>query len=60
MAKRKMTERVITITVQGQYNSDLDDGLNEAVRLIKQGYTSGMESNSSGNYNFNVIEKPLN
>lgn len=60
MNKRKITERVITITVQGQYNSDLDDGLNEAVRLIKQGYTSGMESNSSGNYTFDVSEKLLN
>jgi hypothetical protein len=60
MNRRKMTERVITITIQGAYNSDLEQGMDEVVRLIREGYTSGMDSNSSGNYRFEMSENLLN
>ena len=60
MNRRKMMERLIIIRVQGAFCSDLEQGLDEAVRLIKEGYKGGADSNSSGNYQFEVTQKLLN
>lgn len=60
MPKRKMTEQTISITIQGLNNVDLEDALDEVIRQIKQGYTSGMDGNDTGNYRFEIAENLVN
>lgn len=42
----------ITITVRGDEEVDFDNGLDEAVRLVREGYLSGQNSNESGGFYF--------
>lgn len=44
----------ITITVRGKTESDIEDATDQAVRLVKVGYTSGRDRNDSGGFYFTV------
>lgn len=45
-------KRVISITMEGRYESDLDDTMDVIVTQIQQGFTSGQNSNEDGSYSF--------
>lgn len=47
-------QRQITITVGGEEECDLKDAFDEVVRLIKQGYAMGFNSNETGDFRFEV------
>jgi hypothetical protein len=46
-----------TITAHGKTESDLLDALNEAVRRIEGGCTTGFDSNDDSSFNFTVTEE---
>lgn len=50
--ENKMVTKKITIELSGQSEYDCDIALDEAVRLLKEGYTAGHNSNESGSYSF--------
>ena len=54
MARKKMKEMVVTITVEYKEEVDRDVAFDEVVSKIKQGYTSGHDSNDDGSYWFQV------
>lgn len=41
-----------TVTVSGDTESDVELALEEVLRLIKEGYLSGQNSNENGEYSF--------
>ncbi len=54
---RKMNKQLckkIVIVVSGDNESDLEDGINEAARLIKDGCVAGKNSNDTGAFYFEV------
>jgi hypothetical protein len=53
MATRQVKQ--ISIAVEGMDEGDLELALEEAVRKIKDGYTSGFDCNDTGRYSFNVV-----
>lgn len=44
----------LTVLVEGKKDHDLVDALNEVIRLIKGGFSSGLDSNEDGSYSFQV------
>lgn len=59
MATRKtiMTQRLkIELELTGDEEGDIEQALDEAVRLIREGYTSGMDKNETGSFNFTVTD----
>lgn len=51
-----MKHQRITITMRGEHDDDLEMALREAVRLIRAGNTSGMNTNDTGGFYFDVTE----
>jgi hypothetical protein len=49
-----MTMKTCTITVSGKQDGDIELGIEEALRRIKQGNTSGSDSNDDGSFRFEV------
>ena len=53
--------KVITVTVTAESNDDLDDAVEEAMKIvtgkIKEGYLSGLDSNDERAYSFETEEK---
>ena len=49
----------LTIEVVGREDGDLEFVLEEVLRLVKEGYTSGHNSNGSGNFRFSTEDWPL-
>ena len=50
-------KKIITIEVEGEEERDLELAQEEAFRLIREGYNSGMDSNDTGDFNFTVTEE---
>lgn len=46
--------RTITINAEGKTDNDLELAVEEALRIIKSGCTSGMNSNDTGSYDFQI------
>ena len=44
----------VTLTVTGHNQSDIVAALNEVIRKVEQGYTSGHDSNTTGSFTFDV------
>lgn len=44
----------LTVEVIGTDDSDLEFGLEEVSRLVKEAYTSGHNSNGSGRFHFSI------
>lgn len=42
----------MTLEIKGIETSDLELALNEALRLVTEGYTSGFDKNETGSYKF--------
>jgi hypothetical protein len=42
----------MTLEIEGVETFDLELALNEALRLVSEGYTSGFDRNETGNYRF--------
>ena len=51
-----MITRTITIVLRGVDESDLEDGFNEAVGRLRDGNTSGHDSNERGSFRFDCTE----
>ena len=49
--------REYTITVQGEDQNDIELALAEVLKLIKEGYLSGANSNDTGEFHFDSTEK---
>lgn len=49
-----MLQKNITIDCKASTEAGLDAALEEAIRLIQEGYTSGMDRNDEGSFNFTV------
>lgn len=49
----------LTVEVIGSDDSDLEFGLEEVLRLVKEAYSSGHNSNGSGSFNFSIEDWPL-
>ena len=49
-------KRKITIELEGEEESDLDDALDEAVTRIKAGNREGWDRNEDSNFRFQVTE----
>lgn len=52
-----MLHQKITIVIRGKSESDIEFSLNKAVDRIKDGCTSGMDSNEDGSFYFNVANE---
>jgi len=48
----------IEIDLQGKEESDIEFALEEVVRLIRAGFTSGANRNESGSFSFSIAQKP--
>ncbi|MBS3964178.1 MAG: hypothetical protein KGZ80_06735 [Methylomonas sp.] len=49
------TQRMkMTLEIEGNETFDLELALNEALRLVAEGYTSGFDQNDTGNYRFSI------
>jgi len=44
----------LQLTATAQQDSDLEDALEEVLRLVREGYTSGQGSNETGQFSFTV------
>lgn len=49
----------LTVEVVGSDDSDLEFGLEEVLRLVKEAFTSGQNSNGSGSFLFVIDDWPL-
>lgn len=49
----------LTVEVVGADDSDLEFGIEEVLRLVKEGFTSGHNSNGSGQFHFSIEDWPL-
>ena len=49
----------LTLEVVGADDSDLEFGLEEVLRLVKEAYTSGHNSSSTVSFNFSIEDWPL-
>ncbi|MFM2408553.1 MAG: hypothetical protein RL358_1295 [Pseudomonadota bacterium] len=54
-----MKQRMITMTLEGKTESDLELAFEEVVKLIQAGNTSGRNSNDDGNFSFVVRNEVL-
>ena len=46
-----------TITVEGKTLADVEEAVQESLRLIMQGYKEGHDENNDGEYYFQVTDK---
>lgn len=44
----------VTINLEGKTQSDIENALGEVTRLLREGYTSGHNSNNTSAYHFDV------
>ena len=44
----------LTVNAQGFGYSDLENALEETLRLVRDGFTSGFDSNNTGRYSFEI------
>lgn len=44
----------LQLTIIARQDSDLEDALDEALRLVREGYTSGQGSTETGQFNFTI------
>lgn len=51
--------REYTIIIRGTEDSDVEMVLEEVLRLIKEGYHSGLNSNDTGSFEFDSKEEEL-
>lgn len=51
-----MITRTINIVLRGIDESDLEDGFNEAVGRLRDGNTSGHDSNERGSFRFDCTD----
>jgi hypothetical protein len=49
----------LTLEVVGREDGDLEFGLEEVLRLVKEGFTSGHNANNTGNFAFSIEDWPL-
>lgn len=52
MPKNNWLKRRVTIDMSGVTEHDLDTAFEEAVKLLKEGYLSGLNGNDTGNFTF--------
>lgn len=52
-----MKSKSIEIFVTGTTEDDIDLAINEATRLIKEGFLSGGDKNETGSYSFDVTDE---
>lgn len=50
-AKKRLT---MTLVIEGVETFDLELALNEALKLVSEGYTSGFDRNETGSYKFSI------
>ena len=50
--KNNWLKRRVTIDMSGVTEHDLDTAFEEAVKLLKEGYLSGLNGNDTGNFTF--------
>ena len=56
MAAQELIEKTITITLRGNEDSDIERAFEEVVRLIDDGFTSGGDANTTGSFNFTILD----
>ena len=49
-----MTEQKIVIEITGESEGDLNEAIDKAVELIKEGFCIGCDENENGSYYFKV------
>lgn len=47
----------VSVFVEGKEDEDLIIGLEEVLRLLKEGFTSGFNRNDTGSFSFVFLEK---
>ena len=47
-----MTRIKLQLTVCGENDPDIEDALEEVLRLVREGFTSGQSSNETGEFTF--------
>ena len=53
-AKASQNRKKMTLVIEGVETFDLEFGMNEALKLVSEGYTSGFDKNETGSYNFSI------
>lgn len=46
--------KTLVVNVEGNTESDLEFALEQVIEKVREGYTSGMDSNDTGRYDFEV------
>jgi hypothetical protein len=53
-ATKNQKRMKMTLEIEGVETFDLELALNEALRLVSEGYTSGFDQNETGSYRFSI------
>jgi hypothetical protein len=53
-AKASQKRQKMTLVIEGVETFDLELGLNEVLKLVSEGYSSGSNKNETGSYNFSI------
>lgn len=53
-AKASQNRKKMTMVIEGVETFDFELALNEALKLVSEGYTSGSDKNETGSYNFSI------
>lgn len=53
-SKAQHLSLTLTVDIQGNDIFDLELALNEVLRLVNEGYTSGFDRNDNGQYRFSI------
>ncbi len=48
----------LKVEIEGRHEIDLEDALEETLRLVREGYLSGSNSNDTGRFTFDIRELP--
>ena len=54
MAEPCPTELKLSLAIEGVETCDLELALNEVIKLVGEGYTSGFDKNESGRFRFSI------
>lgn len=46
---------VLSVEIKGERQEDLELGLEETLRKVREGYTSGFDRNETGRYSFAIL-----
>jgi hypothetical protein len=52
--KASQNRKKMTLVIEGVESFDFELALNEALKLVSEGYTSGSDKNETGSYNFSI------